>query len=85
MQQELLGFPGTTFYHGLQHLNRYPHFTFVAPVLIAVLDAKYYEIKGLKNASSENSGLLCYGAVVCGRWLPTFRRKLQTLSANRDR
>jgi hypothetical protein len=56
----------------------------MAPVHFAVPYGVQYELEGPKNVSSENSGILCYGAVLCGRWLLTFRRNLQVPSANRN-
>jgi hypothetical protein len=53
----------------------------MVPVHFAVPYGVQYELERPKNVSSENSGLLCYGAVLCGRW---FRRNLQLPSANRN-
>ena len=55
----------------------------MAPVYFVALCGIENELEGPKNVSSENSGL-CYGAVVCGRWLLTFRRNLKLPSANRN-
>jgi len=39
----------------------------MAPVHFAVPYGVQYELEGQKNIRSEISGLLCYGAVLCGR------------------
>ena len=85
IQQVLLLCPDITIsYYGLQYLHYHSNWTFMAAVHFAVLYGMQYELEGPKNVSSENSVLLCYGAVLCGRWLLTFRINLQLPSANRN-